>query len=77
MVRRLKISLEDDLLTMEVLLGVKEGRDVITYLKASGKMLLLSTAIAPPCTTRWNWLERSFRGLQNVSDEVRLKLYGE
>ena len=56
---------------MDVLLLIKEAKEVVTYLKASGLAANLSKKVLQECETRWNSLHTMLTSVLEMYDEVR------
>ena len=55
---------------MEVLVVVKESKDIVTFFKASGLASSLSKKVLQQCETRWNSLHTMLASALGMYDEV-------
>lgn len=59
------------MLLIDVLIVIKEAKELVSWLKTSGKMLELTSAIPSDSTTRWSFLEEMVTKLEKNFQQVR------
>ncbi|KAK3911400.1 Transposable element Hobo transposase [Frankliniella fusca] len=66
----MKSGVSDILLLMEVLVVIKEAKEMVTYLKASGLASTLSKKVLQEVETRWNSLHTMLVSVLEMYDEI-------
>ncbi|KAK3929220.1 Transposable element Hobo transposase [Frankliniella fusca] len=72
-VRLMKERLSNERQLIGLLQGVKQVKEIIVHLKASGKMHELTKSIPTDSATRWNWLRHTLK-IISMHDQVRTVL---
>ena len=72
MIQAIKEPVQDEVAIMEVLSEVFKAKELVTYLRQSGKKNELSKSVIQECATRWNSLSMLVERLADMYDEVSL-----
>ncbi|KAK3929191.1 E3 SUMO-protein ligase ZBED1 [Frankliniella fusca] len=66
----LKSSVQNQRTIMEVLVLVKEAKELVTYLKSTGLAASLTKKVLQECETRWNSLHTMLNSVEEMYDEI-------
>ncbi|KAK3912065.1 Transposable element Hobo transposase [Frankliniella fusca] len=69
-VMRMKSAVKHLRTMMDVLVLIKEAKEVVTYLKSSGLASSLSKKVLQECETRWNSIHTMLQSVEDVYDEI-------